>query len=280
MIPLCVLFGIPLRMHMAFPVMMAAAVWLGQGRTLLAALAALSFHEAGHALAARALGQRFECIELMPFGGVAQMNTALSLRPTQEVFITLAGPAVSLLLSLLAAASGLTGPLVQAFLRANLLIALTNLLPALPLDGGRALRAALTQRLGRARATRLFSRVGTGLGGLVVALGFWSAARGTINPQMFLTGAYLVYASLKEKETLAAACITALHGRASRFAREGMLPVQWIAVKKGASPQRLATRLTAGTYHLFIVVDENLQRTETLDEGEVLRQALEQLPEK
>ncbi|MCL1964511.1 MAG: M50 family metallopeptidase [Firmicutes bacterium] len=274
MIPLGVLLGVPLRMHVAFPVMMAALLWHGQARALLMMLAALSLHEAGHALAARAAGQRFECIELMPFGGVARMDTTLALRPAEEICIALAGPFASLLFCLLTAAGKWTGYAAQDFLRSNLSLALINLLPALPLDGGRALRAALTARLGRAHATKLFVRVGVALGVLILALGVWAAAAGVVNPLLFLMGAYLAYAALKEKETLAAACVEALHGRAARLAREGMLPVRWLAVEKDAPPERLAARLTAGTYHLFVLVDGSLGRVGTMDEGEVLRQVL------
>lgn len=274
MIPLGAAFGVPLKMHMGFPVLMASAIWLGHGRTLLATLLALTLHEAAHAIAACAVGQRFESIELMPFGGVAQMDTALSLRPAQEMGIALAGPVTSLLLSLLTGVSGLTGPLVQGFLRANLMLAAVNLLPALPLDGGRALRAAFTHRLGRARATKIFVWTGVGLGILVALLGVWAALNGVVNPMLFLLGIYLVYAALKEKETLAQACFEALHGRAARLAREGALPVRFTAVRRGTSPERLATRLTAGSYHLFVLVDDDLKQVGTMDEGEVLQKTL------
>ncbi len=274
MIPFGAAFGVPLRMHFAFPVLMAASVWLGHGRALLMTLVALTLHEAAHAVAARIMGQRFESIELMPFGGVAQMSTALSLRPGQELMIALAGPIASLLFSLLSAVSGLHGLVVQDFLRINLILAATNLLPALPLDGGRALRAALSGKLGRPRATRIFVWVGVAIGVMIVGLGVYAATKGVINPLLFLMGVYLIYAALKEKETLAAACFEALHGRADRLRREGTLPVKWVAVEQSASPERLATRLTAGSYHVFVMVDEDLRQVGTLDEGEVLRRAL------
>ncbi len=271
MIPLGSVCGIALRMHFAFPMLMASALWLGYGRALLAGLLTLTLHETAHALAARAMGQRFESIELMPFGGVARMDTALTLRPAQELVLSAAGPAASLLLSMLAAVSGLTGPLVQDFLRLNLVLGLTNLLPALPLDGGRILRALLSRRHGRARATKILSRAGAVVGGLVILLGLWAALNGVVNPMLFLSGVYLVYAALKEQETLAAACVSALHGRAERLRREGALPVRWLAVEKDTRAERLATRLTAGTYHLFVMVDDDLRQVGTLDEGEVLR---------
>ncbi len=271
MIPLGTFMGVALKMHFAFPALMAFSVWLGYGRLLIASLLALTLHEAAHSLAARAMGHRLESIELMPFGGVAQMTTVYALRPTQELAIALAGPAASLITSMLSAVSGLTGPLIQAFLRVNLLLGLMNLLPALPLDGGRALRALIGIRFGNVRATNVLSKAGVIVGALVVVSGFWAALNGVLNPLLFLSGAYLIYAAFKEQETLAAACLGALHGRAERLKHEGMLPVRWTAVEKNARTERLATRLTAGVYHLFVMVDENMNHVETLDEGEVLR---------
>ncbi len=271
MIPLGTFCGIVCKMHFAFPVLMAFSLWLGYGKTLIASILALSLHEAAHCMAARAMGHRLDSIELMPFGGVAQMSTVYALRSTQELTIALAGPAVSLIVSMLSAVSGLTGPMVQAFLRFNLMLGLINLLPALPLDGGRMLRALISQRFGYVRATNVLARTGVVVGIIIILSGFWAALNGVLNPLLFLSGAYLVYAALKEQESLAAACLGALHSRGERLKREGMLPVRWTAVDKNARVERLATRLTAGVYHLFVLVDENMCHMETIDEGEVLR---------
>lgn len=273
MIPLGVLFGIPLRMHAAFPVLMASAIFLGHGRVLVAMLVSLTAHEAAHALAARAMGQRFEAIELMPFGGVAQMRTVLAIRPMEECIIAVAGPIASLALSMGLALSGATGPFVRELIRSNVSLMLFNLLPALPLDGGRALRAICGIRMGRPRATNLFVRVGVCLGALVISLGVWAAVRGVINPMLFLTGVYLIYAAIKEKETLAAACVEALYGRAARLRREGTLPVRWLATPNDMPPERLITRLTAGSYHLFVLVDDQMRQVDVVDEGELLHRA-------
>lgn len=274
MIPLGVLLGIPLRMHIAFPVLIASAVFLGYGRVLLAMLVSLTLHEAAHALAARAMGQRFESIELMPFGGVAHMQTVLALRPMEEFVIAIAGPVASLLLPMCLALSGTVSPLIQVLMRSSLSLAMFNLLPALPLDGGRALRALCSVRIGRPRATNLFVRIGVGLGGLVIGLGIWAAVQGVINPMLFLTGVYLIYAALKEKETLVSACVEALHGRAERLRREGTLPVRWLATPQDMPPERLVTRLSAGSYHLFVLVDEQMRQVGTVDEGELLHRVL------
>ena len=156
----------------------------------------------------------------------------------------------------------------------NTVLCLVNLLPVLPLDGGRALRAALAGRLGRARATRALSLAGAALGAGLVALGVWAAANGVVNPMLFLCGVYLAYAALKEKESLAAACVAALHGRAERLRREGALPVRLYAVPPGVPAQCLAARLHAGAYCLFVEVDDSLRAGAPRDEGAVLTEAL------
>jgi len=273
-IPLFAPFGLQLKMHAALPILMASAAFMGHGKTLLVTAVALAIHEAAHAIAARALGQSFESIEVMPFGGVAQMDVH-ALRPEQEAVISLAGPAASLGLSLLIAASGWTGPLAQSLLRASFSLAVFNLLPALPLDGGRAIRALLSRRLGRPRATRMLIRIGIGIGGGILLLGLFAAARGSLNPLLFLTGAYQIYAALKEQESLAAACIAALYGREKRLHREGLLPIKWLAAPEDFRPEKLAARLTAGSYHMFVLVGAGMRKSRTMDEGELMRLVLE-----
>ena len=275
MIPLGVVLGIPFRMHMAFPVMIGCAVFLGYGRLLLPMLFALMMHEAFHAIAARAVGQRFETIELMPFGGVAHMKTVLTLRPAQECFIAAAGPIGSLLLAMGIALMGKPGSLTQDMVRANLSLACMNMLPALPLDGGRALCAAFSLRLGKAKTIRIFARIGIGMGVVVIVLGIWAAFQGVINPMLFLMGVYLIYAALKERQTLAVACLEALHNREKRLRREGVLPIRWMAAHQDLSPERLTTYLSAGSYHLFVRVDEEMRSLEMVDEGEILHRAFQ-----
>lgn len=120
-------------------------------------------HELGHSVVARARGVPIAGIDLHMFGGVAKMS-APPRSPNDEIAIALAGPAVSLLIG--GAALGINAALPFGLLLwlggANLMLGLFNLLPALPLDGGRVLRALLSKRrglLGGTRAAVTVSRV-------------------------------------------------------------------------------------------------------------------------
>ena len=140
--------------------------------------ASLLLHELGHALQAKRDGVEIEGITLWLFGGVARFKGMFP-SAGAELRIAVAGPVVSLLLGGLfvavAAAGGLGSAVdgVAAWLGyINLILLVFNLLPALPLDGGRVFRSLLWLRSGDfARATRIAADVGRGFGFLLIGLG-------------------------------------------------------------------------------------------------------------
>ena len=145
--------------------------------------ASLLLHELGHALQARREGMEIDGITLWLFGGIARFKGMFP-SAGAELRIAVAGPLVSLLLGCLfvaiAAAGGLASAVegVAAWLGfINLILLAFNLLPALPLDGGRVFRPLLWLRTGDfARATRFAADVGRGLGYLLVCAGCSSSS--------------------------------------------------------------------------------------------------------
>lgn len=142
--------------------------------------ASLLLHELGHALQARREGMEIEGITLWLFGGVAQFRGAFP-SAGAELRIAVAGPAVSLALGLLFSlgAWGIAFPEavdgVAAWLGyINLVLLVFNMLPALPLDGGRVLRSLLWQARGDFRfATHVASGIGRGFGFLMIGAGLF-----------------------------------------------------------------------------------------------------------
>lgn len=147
----------------------------------LGLFASVVIHELAHSLAARRYGIPMRGITLFIFGGVAEM-AGESPHPKAEFWVAAAGPAMSFALAGLglgAAALGrnLGAPMpvsgVIGYLALiNVSLAVFNLIPAFPLDGGRMLRAMLWKWKGSLRqATRISSRIGSGFGLLLIALG-------------------------------------------------------------------------------------------------------------
>ena len=172
------LFGIDIRVHASFLLLLlwaAMSSYTGAG-TFLAAFVGVAFmaavfasvvaHELGHALTARLHGIGTREILLLPIGGVAQLEHAGTMRPRVEQLVALAGPVVSFLLAgvlfTVGAVFGDVTPnsFIGALAWANLGLAVFNMLPAFPMDGGRVLRATLARRMGYARATSIAATIG------------------------------------------------------------------------------------------------------------------------
>ncbi len=183
--------GIDIRLHITFPLILAwAAFQFGQmfgslngalfGVVAISILFVLvTLHELGHSFTAMAYGVPVKQIILSPIGGVAQLQR-MPEKPSQELLIAIAGPAVNILMAflmlafaaalgidfntLILGAAGLEGATLMALFSyvfvSNIFLAVFNLIPAFPMDGGRILRALLAWRLDYARATNLAANVG------------------------------------------------------------------------------------------------------------------------
>ncbi len=185
----CRAFGIDIKVHWTFFLLLAFFAYVGfqNSGSLLVALVTIGvvvalfvcvlLHEFGHSLVAQRLGIEVPDITLLPIGGLARLK-ALPEKPVDEVKIAIAGPLVNVVLapmffivaSLLGAdplvLPNLLGGLdsvgqVFAYLGyINVALAVFNLLPAFPMDGGRVLRGLLATRLGPVRATDISSSIG------------------------------------------------------------------------------------------------------------------------
>jgi len=158
------MFGFPIEINLSF-LMLLALVFLAFGGIAGVVIVCLAFasvllHELGHALVARQLGVRVSGIELGFFGGAAKM-VELPRTANHELAIAAAGPAVSLVLAGLGLGLGAVThvPLIAWLGWTNLILALFNLIPALPMDGGRILRALLTRKMDFVRATDVAVKV-------------------------------------------------------------------------------------------------------------------------
>ncbi len=207
--------GIDIRIHVTFLLLLAwfALVSAVQTRTLAGTLGGVGFvvlvfacvvlHELGHAFVARRYGVRTRDITLLPIGGVARLQR-MPTSPRAEIAIAAAGPAVNLAiaLALAAALSAADVPLavlphdeaslLQSLFAVNLALALFNLIPAFPMDGGRMLRAALALRLGQLRATTTAARIGQTIAAVFAVVGVF------FNPLLILIAVFVWFGAAME----------------------------------------------------------------------------------
>jgi stage IV sporulation protein FB len=200
--------GIDIRLHFTFPlILLWAALQFGvAGGSISSALfgviaisllfVLVTLHELGHSVAAQHYGVPVRQIVLSPIGGVAQLRQIPD-KPVEELVIAIAGPAVNLAAAVLMAglipvlgigtadftaalsgSAGLTVTAVFAFVFAyNIFLAVFNLIPAFPLDGGRIFRALLAMKVEYVQATNIAAAVGRGT---AVLLGIYGLFTGGI----------------------------------------------------------------------------------------------------
>ena len=168
-------FGIDVEAHWSLLLALLLFSWSASLALALAVFASVLVHEFGHSLLAQRLGVRIAGIELHFFGGVAKM-VDLPKRPRDEILIAAAGPLTSFVLGLASYALGLSLqlPFLLTLASVNLVLAIFNLLPALPMDGGRIFRAALQTRLGGYRATQIAATVARGLAVVMALYGLYA----------------------------------------------------------------------------------------------------------
>jgi Zn-dependent protease/CBS domain-containing protein len=190
-----------------YPDLAPAIYWSMGVVAALGLFASIVLHELGHALVARRHGLPIRGITLFIFGGVAEMEGEPE-RPAVEFRVAIAGPIASFLVGLVCwlllqaiAAAGAGVPVVGvlAYLASiNVILAVFNLVPAFPLDGGRILRSALWAWKGSLRwATRIASAIGGGFGIALILLGVYRVVMGDFVGGMwwFLVGLFVRFAA-------------------------------------------------------------------------------------
>lgn len=218
--------GIDIRVHASFALILlvGAIQWgLPHGGLgalfgvlfMLALFACVALHELGHSLVAQRFGVAVREILLLPIGGVARLSREPS-RPVHELLIALAGPLVNVVIAFAIAASALVvfgtdwfssgafltaaiGPpslatMVASLLIANVALAVFNMLPALPMDGGRVFRALLAMLLGKLKATLIAATVGQLMAAGLAVFGLFQG-----NVILALIGAFVFFGASQER---------------------------------------------------------------------------------
>lgn len=269
--PIARLFGSELRVHATFFLILIWIGIVGYGAGgmpaaienvifILALFACVVAHEFGHALTARRYGIKTPDITLLPIGGLARLER-MPENPRQEITVALAGPAVNVVIwALLMLALGgrmppvddmmLSGGTIEGFLGrlagVNLFLAVFNLLPAFPMDGGRVLRAALATRLNRVRATEIAAGAGRML---AFAMGFLGLVWG--NPMLILIGVFIFIAAGAEAQDVS------MRALSRRLRASDAMITSYEALRPDDTLQAAGQALIRTTQHEFPVLDHD-----------------------
>ena len=217
--------------------------------------ACVVLHEFGHIAAARRYGIGTPEVTLLPIGGVASLQRPPS-DPAQELVVALAGPAVNLAIGLvLIVAVGSVRPdeltqidnpnlsLIGRLAIANIFLAVFNLIPAFPMDGGRVLHALVAMRVGGPRATEIAARIGQALAFGLGFLGLFG------NPLLVFIAIFVYIAAAAEAQ------MSAAHESLKGVSVGEAMETRFTPVSIDASLGQAVDALLATAQHEFPVVD-------------------------
>ena len=265
------LFSVPVRLNPLSLPMIALALWLGEGERLMIMGGSILLHELMHIAAARMLHVRVYELEVTPVGGAARLENLWRLRPGQVAAVALAGPAANLLIMVVSAAlcwwEALSPRWAAALIEQNLIIFLFNLLPALPMDGGRVVCGLFSRKMSVSGAARMGMRISLGLAFALAALSVYGLMHGRLNITLPMAAAFLATSAGRERRQAEYSMIESMAGRRAELEAEGALPVRWLAVREDLPVREAAVRMKPRYMHMIAVFDEALRLKEVLEEG-------------
>ncbi|CAG7631173.1 Stage IV sporulation protein FB [Paenibacillus solanacearum] len=257
-------FGVRYRIHPLFSIVLLLSVLTGYFIEIVTLFGIVLIHELGHVAAAKAFGWRVTEVQLLPFGGVAVVEEMGGVSVWEDIAVALAGPLQNVWMMLVGWVLTATGILPAEwghyFIQANLLIALFNLMPVLPLDGGKVMRALLSLWLPYQRTIHLAALTSLILSAAFIVMSALHVmtAKGGIQLNWLMIGIFLLFSNWYEFRGLPYHFMRFLLNREAGLKRswtEGTLarPIVVGGRRQVADIVRLFMR---DRYHLVYVLDD------------------------
>lgn len=278
------IFGIDFKLNVFFIILFVAYWYFGVLVQAMVIFTIVFLHEMGHVVVAYGYGMKVTEVELLPFGGVARIESDIELDPAIETYVALAGPLTNGFLALMGYLFGKLGMGNQQwllfFINCNLMVGLFNLLPAFPLDGGRVFRACASCRLGLKKATDKAVRLSIWLSIVLAIAGIWSlfTTHGS-NFNFLVIAIFLIYSAAKEKGSAMYLFMKFLAKKKEELFREGVLLSRQVVALETSSLKDIVKYFVPKKYHLVVVVSKDQSIKGILTEGQVIERMFGQGPE-
>jgi stage IV sporulation protein FB len=247
---------------------------------MLLLFACVVAHEFGHIFTARAFGVTTPDVVLLPIGGVARL-ARIPEEPWQEFLIAIAGPLVNVVIAVvlillagaqvnavnLYAVENPAASMIDRLAAVNLFLAVFNMIPAFPMDGGRVLRAVLAARMGYVRATEIAAFVGQGV---AFALGFIGLL---YNPLLIFIAIFVYLAASSE------AHLVAIRAMSRGVPVSAAMMTQFATLTPEAHVEEAVQTLLRTSQAEFPVVDAAGKPVGLLGRGDLIRALKERGPD-
>lgn len=232
-------------------------------------------HEFSHVFVAWRLGVGISYIEVLPFGICARLKADIIKNPVREIFIALAGPLTNIVISAIALffqyKTLINSEILNYFIICNISMAVVNLLPCLPLDGGRIMRAYLTIKSGAVFAYNFCIKLSRVVVLIIIGVAFYLLLTSSFNFSLIIIGAFLLGNLCLEQRNISKQTIKELLFYKDKIIRGEMTRASALVAHKDTPARRILKKLSYNNYHIVCVTDDDLTILKTLTEGQLVR---------
>ena len=252
--------GFVFKVNPLFLLVIVLLIFAGLGIELLIAFILVISHEFVHLLVAWLSGYEIYKIDIFPFGGMAEYRGLLEMDPWQEIKVAICGPLFNLVLVLIlylyyGNINFISIYYIDLLIKYNLIIGLFNLLPALPLDGGRILRSVLVARMGFCRGTMMAVKIAKFFAISGAILGIIALIFQQTNIWILFISFFVYGAAIKEEKNVVYYLVSYLTHRKDFIDNMIIKPVYLQVSRSNVRLKDMLTYLVPDKFNLFYILE-------------------------
>ncbi|MTI68761.1 MAG: hypothetical protein FH751_00705 [Firmicutes bacterium] len=270
--------GIKIKINIFFIILLAIYIYIGYFIDICIILFSLIIHEISHIVMAVKKGVKIDEICLLPFGGFIKLKSFISENPKKEILTCIMGPLSNLIIAIIFIIINecfVSVYMVEYIIRINLFLFILNMLPILPLDGGRIIRGILSYNIGIKLATKVIMILTYIISSLTMVYGSLNILKNNEGIYIILLGVYIVIAARKEKDLAAFIFIKQILTKKEKILKKGVMKAHFLVGLKSVTIKSILDNFLPGKYHIIIVIDNSGTQLGTINEEELIKGAME-----
>ena len=257
-----------------FLILAAAAIFCGYAEMFFIAYLSALLHECAHIITARALDVGISRIEILPFGVCGKLSAGFIKNPYKEILIAAAGPLLSGILAVSLCIAASRAPMIKErieyAINVNLALLIINMVPALPLDGGRILKGLISINLGGVRAYNIVLKISCFPIAVIIAVAVMLLLVKDFNMPLILIGAFLLGNLSYEQKNLNIISLRELLYYKDGLRRDRFCQVKRMAAHSEVRAGLFLRRLGYYKYHIIDVIDDRGVIIKTVTESQII----------
>ncbi|MGB7605191.1 MAG: M50 family metallopeptidase [Lutisporaceae bacterium] len=261
---------IRIKLNLFFILFLFVSIYIGYIHQSLIIFASVLLHEIGHVVVAKLLGIKVEEIELFPFGGVAKMEDITKYGGYMEAFIAIAGPGVTAFIAIIGIVFSGQNELLKTIGQFNIILLTFNIMPALPMDGGRIIRNILLHFMSYKQATKTMVISGRLTAIALVLYNIYIIYKGSNSVAYIITALFIYLGCHKELRYCSYYYLLNRNNSKKGAAGKKGLKTRILKLHQDSYVRFAVNQFSPGSICIIHVIDDSGRVIKTLSEADIM----------